>query len=204
MTQFLLRLFFRQLPDPADPTARGKIGIFSGIVGIFCNLLLFTGKLIVGLVSHSVSITADAMNNLSDATSSVVTMLGFRLAEQLLVFKQLVLFLPVHQCVQKCKGLLILGIGVHQLFPAAQRPGHVVKLAAAHFFFLQVDHLEFDPPLLEIALGLFGIKALAGAEDLNVHGTSLLKVYFTTAAGRCIGIIRSQTGHTACKARSQA
>ena len=37
MTQFLLRLFFRQLPDPADPTARGKIGIFSGIVGIFCN-----------------------------------------------------------------------------------------------------------------------------------------------------------------------
>ena len=82
MTQFLLRLFFRQLPDPADPTARGKIGIFSGIVGIFCNLLLFTGKLIVGLVSHSVSITADAMNNLSDATSSIVTLLGFRLAER--------------------------------------------------------------------------------------------------------------------------
>ena len=51
MTKFLLRLFFRQLPDPADPASRGKIGIFSGIVGIFCNLLLFTGKLIVGLAS---------------------------------------------------------------------------------------------------------------------------------------------------------
>ena len=38
MTKFLLRLFFRQLPDPADPASRGKIGIFSGIVGIFCNL----------------------------------------------------------------------------------------------------------------------------------------------------------------------
>ncbi len=82
MTKFLLRLFFRQLPDPADPASRGKIGIFSGIVGIFCNLLLFTGKLIVGLASHSVSITADAMNNLSDATSSIVTLLGFRLAER--------------------------------------------------------------------------------------------------------------------------
>lgn len=82
MTKFLLRLFFRRLPDPADPASRGKIGIFSGIVGIFCNLLLFTGKLIVGLASHSVSITADAMNNLSDATSSIVTLLGFRLAER--------------------------------------------------------------------------------------------------------------------------
>jgi cation diffusion facilitator family transporter len=82
MTKFLLRLFFRRLPDPADPASRGKIGIFSGIVGIFCNLLLFTGKLIVGLASRSVSITADAMNNLSDATSSIVTLVGFRLAER--------------------------------------------------------------------------------------------------------------------------
>ena len=51
----------------------------------------------------------------------------------------------------------------------AEGAGHIVELAAAHALFLQVDHLEFDAPLLEIALGLFGIKALCGAKNLNVH-----------------------------------
>ena len=81
----------------------------------------------------------------------------------------LILLLPIHQCIQQGQRLLILCRRVHQLLPAAQRAGHVLKLAPAHLFFLQVDHLEPDAPLLEIALGLFGIKALAGAKDLNVH-----------------------------------
>ena len=76
MTKLLLRLFTK------DVTDRGAIGKLSGVVGIICNLLLFAFKLVVGTISGAVSITADAMNNLSDATSSVVTLVGFKLAEK--------------------------------------------------------------------------------------------------------------------------
>lgn len=82
MTKLLLRLFVKNHTDPQKPQVRSSVGRLSGIVGILCNLLLSAGKLFTGIVSGSVSITADAMNNLSDATSSVVTLVGFKLAEQ--------------------------------------------------------------------------------------------------------------------------
>ena len=82
MTNWLLRTFVRNSEDLEDSKVRAAVGQLAGIVGILCNILLFAGKLAVGLFTGSVSITADAMNNLSDATSSVVTMLGFRLAER--------------------------------------------------------------------------------------------------------------------------
>ena len=82
MTNWLLRTFIRNSEDLEDSKVRAAVGQLAGIVGILCNILLFSGKLAVGLFTGSVSITADAMNNLSDATSSVVTMLGFRLAER--------------------------------------------------------------------------------------------------------------------------
>lgn len=80
MTGLLLKLFVKDLHDPQK--SRSAIGRLSGIVGIVCNLLLFAGKLLVGSLSGSVSITADAMNNLSDASSAIVTFLGFKLAEK--------------------------------------------------------------------------------------------------------------------------
>ena len=89
--------------------------------------------------------------------------------EQLLVFKQLVLLLPVHQRIQQRKGLLVLCCRIYQRFPAAQGARHVIKLAPAHALFLQVDQLELNAALLEIALRLFGIKALARAKDLDIH-----------------------------------
>ena len=82
MTKLLLRAFVKNYRDTGDPKVRSAIGSLSGIVGIVCNLLLFGGKIVIGTLSGSVSITADAMNNLSDATSSVVTLVGFKLAEQ--------------------------------------------------------------------------------------------------------------------------
>ncbi len=82
MTNFLLRRFTPRGGMPTDPAYRAAVGKLSGAVGIGCNLLLFAGKLAVGTLAGSMSITADAMNNLSDATSSIVTLLGFRLAEQ--------------------------------------------------------------------------------------------------------------------------
>ena len=82
MTNWLLHTFVKNSDHPEDPKVRAAIGILAGITGICCNVLLFAGKLAIGLLTASVSITADAMNNLSDATSSIVTMLGFRLAER--------------------------------------------------------------------------------------------------------------------------
>ena len=82
MTKLLLRLFVKNHHDPAQPKVRSDIGKLSGTVGILCNLLLCAFKLVVGIISGAVSITADAMNNLSDATSAVVTLIGFKLAEK--------------------------------------------------------------------------------------------------------------------------
>ena len=69
-------------PKTNDPKTRAKAGKLSGTVGLLCNILLFGAKLAVGLITGSVSVTADAMNNLSDAVSSVVTLIGFKLAEK--------------------------------------------------------------------------------------------------------------------------
>ena len=80
MTDLLLRLFVKNHSDSTAPTVRASIGSLAGIVGIVANLLLFAGKLLVGTLTGSVSITADAMNNLSDASSAIVTLIGFRLA----------------------------------------------------------------------------------------------------------------------------
>lgn len=82
MIRFLTKLILPDRADPADAGVRARVGKRSGVLGIFANVLLFAGKLVIGTVSGSVSITADAMNNLSDATSSIVTIVGFRLAER--------------------------------------------------------------------------------------------------------------------------
>ncbi len=80
MTAFLLRLLKCDTYD--TPQCRSKIGKLSGLLGIVCNIILFIFKLLIGIISGSVSITADAMNNLSDASSSLVTLLGFKLSEK--------------------------------------------------------------------------------------------------------------------------
>ena len=82
MTKLLLRLFVKDYENTASRKVRAKVGRLSGVVGIICNLLLFGGKLLVGILSGAVSIVADAMNNLSDAASSIVTLVGFKLAER--------------------------------------------------------------------------------------------------------------------------
>lgn len=82
MTKFLLRIFVPGTAGSASGKARTAIGKLSGTVGTVCNLLLFAAKLMVGLLAGSVSVMADALNNLSDAISSVVTLIGFKLAEK--------------------------------------------------------------------------------------------------------------------------
>ena len=82
MTKLLLRIFVKNYQDNQDPSVRAKTGKLSGAVGIVCNILLCAAKLIMGLLSGSVSVTADAMNNLTDSASSLVTLIGFKLAEK--------------------------------------------------------------------------------------------------------------------------
>ncbi|MBO5366863.1 MAG: cation transporter, partial [Peptococcaceae bacterium] len=82
MTQLLLRLFIPDYQEVSKSSVRSAVGKLAGIVGILCNIILFAGKLLAGMLSGSVAIIADAMNNLSDASSSIVTLVGFRLAEK--------------------------------------------------------------------------------------------------------------------------
>ena len=82
MTNLLLRLFVKDHENTSDPGVRAKIGSMSGAVGILSNVLLFGFKLLAALLSGSVSIMADALNNLSDASGSIVTLVGFRLADR--------------------------------------------------------------------------------------------------------------------------
>lgn len=82
MKRLLFRLFIKDDKDILKPSVRAAIGKLSGTVGIVCNLLLSAGKLAVGIVSGAVSVIADGLNNLSDAASAIVTLIGFKLAER--------------------------------------------------------------------------------------------------------------------------
>ena len=82
MINFLLKKALPQDIPPTEPKVRASAGRLSGVVGLLCNILLFGAKFAVGTLSGSVAITADAMNNLSDASSSLVTFIGFKLAER--------------------------------------------------------------------------------------------------------------------------
>lgn len=80
MTEILLRLFVKDYKNTESDQVRTSYGKFAGLVGICCNILLFIAKLLIGLITGALSITADAINNLTDASSSVITLLGFRLS----------------------------------------------------------------------------------------------------------------------------
>ncbi|MEG1886838.1 MAG: cation diffusion facilitator family transporter [Oscillospiraceae bacterium] len=80
MTNLLIRLFVKNNQNKKDNSVREGYGRLGGMVGIFCNLFLFALKLTAGLLSGSVSIMADAFNNLSDMGSSIITLLGFKIS----------------------------------------------------------------------------------------------------------------------------
>lgn len=80
MTGLLIRLFVKNHTATADPDVRENYGKFGGFVGIVCNLFLCLVKITVGLVAGGISMVADGLNNLSDMGSSVITMIGFKMA----------------------------------------------------------------------------------------------------------------------------
>lgn len=82
MISILAKIFIKNTDDTADPSVRQAYGILCGGVGIGFNIFLFLIKFIAGQISGSIAITADAFNNLSDAGSSVITLVGFKMAGQ--------------------------------------------------------------------------------------------------------------------------
>src|SRR3712207_4359868 len=80
ISEFLLKCFIKNYKEVSDKKVRNAYGFLASIVGMLSNTLLFLIKLFVGILSNSVSVTADAFNNLSDFASSLITMIGFKMA----------------------------------------------------------------------------------------------------------------------------
>lgn len=82
MTELLVRTFVKNYQETDNQEVRTRYGLMTSIVGICCNLLLFTAKLLTGMLVHSIAIMADAFNNLSDAASSIIGFVGVKMAEK--------------------------------------------------------------------------------------------------------------------------
>lgn len=80
MTRWLIKLFIRDYKNTSDSRVRERYGLLAGVSGVVTNFLLFLLKITLGVIFHSIAITADAVNNLSDSGSSLVTLVGFKLA----------------------------------------------------------------------------------------------------------------------------
>lgn len=80
MLRLLTGIFIKDRDNTSDPAVRCAYGVLCSVMGIVLNILLFAAKYVAGVISSSIAITADAFNNLSDAGSSIITLLGFRLA----------------------------------------------------------------------------------------------------------------------------
>lgn len=82
MTDLLIKLFIKENKNVSDLKVRGKYAMLASITGIILNILLSISKLVVGIIAGSMSIISDALNNITDAGSSVITMVGFRVAQK--------------------------------------------------------------------------------------------------------------------------
>lgn len=80
MTDFLVRTFIKDYNKTEDSTVRTKYGVMASVVGVCCNVSLFVAKLLIGILVNSISVMADAFNNLSDAASSVIGFIGVKMA----------------------------------------------------------------------------------------------------------------------------
>ena len=82
MTEFLVKHFVKDYEKTEKVSVRTGYGILASMVGIFCNVLLFLMKITIGMMIHSISVIADAFNNLSDAGSSIISFIGVKIASK--------------------------------------------------------------------------------------------------------------------------
>ncbi len=192
MTQLLLRLFVKGYKDPTDSRVRSRIGKLSGVVGIVCNLLLFVFKLAVGILSGAVSITADAMNNLSDATSALVTFVGFKLAEK-----------PAdadhpygHARYEYLSGLAVAGLIVVIGFELAKTSVEKILHPAEVLFSLPVCIVLVGSILVKLWMGLFNrrLGKMVNSTALLATAADSRNDAISTAAVLVAGILGTAFG----------
>ena len=82
LIKLLTKIFIKNSDDVKNPSVRTAYGVFGGILGIICNVILFVIKTIIGTAINSIAIISDAFNNLSDIGSSAVTLIGAKLSSQ--------------------------------------------------------------------------------------------------------------------------
>lgn len=82
MTEFLVKHFIKDYEEVEKVSVRTAYGVLASVAGIFCNVILFAAKWTVGYFLHSISVMADAFNNLSDAGSSVIGLVGVKMASK--------------------------------------------------------------------------------------------------------------------------
>ena len=192
MTKLLLRIFVKNHQDPTQPQVRGAIGKLSGTVGIVCNLLLFVFKLVVGTISGAVSITADAMNNLSDASSAVVTLIGFKLAEK-----------PAdadhpygHARYEYLSGLAVAGLIVVIGFELAKTSVEKILHPAEVIFSLPVCIVLVGSILVKLWMGLFNrrLGKMVNSTALLATATDSRNDAISTTAVLLAGILGTAFG----------
>lgn len=192
MTNFLIRKFVKNYKSTDDSTVRTAYGKMAGVVGIICNAVLFVGKIIAGTLSHSVAITADAVNNLSDASSSVISLLGFKLASRPADEEH-----PYgHGRYEYLSGLmvavLIMVIGVELFKDSVSK---ILHPTAVEFSFLSVGVLVFSI-LLKLWMMFFNRKtgSIIKSKTLIATAADSRNDVITTAAVLAAAVISHFTG----------
>ncbi|MCR5278340.1 MAG: cation diffusion facilitator family transporter [Lachnospiraceae bacterium] len=152
MLTFLIKLLIK---NPEDPASRSKYGILCGIYGIFLNFFLFAAKYVIGTLSGAISIVADAFNNLSDAASSVVSVIGIRLSNHAPDLKH-----PYgHGRIEYLAGLAVSAVIVVV--------GHNLMVESFHRILNPVD-VEFSPALVIVLALSVAVKLYMSAYNRNI------------------------------------
>ena len=192
MTQFLIRHFIKNSSEVKDPAVRTAYGNLASVVGMACNLLLCLGKLTVGTLFGSIAILADALNNLSDASSNVVSLIGFRLASKAPDEKH-----PYgHARYEYLAGLVvsvtILGIGFSLLKESAVKVFHPTEVM---FSWLSIGVLAASI-LVKLWMSGFNRKIgqTIGSETLMATAADSRNDVLTTGAVLVATILCSVTG----------
>jgi len=164
LTKLLVRLFIRNYEHTGDESVRGGYGKLAGIVGILCNVLLFAMKLLVGTLTSSIAITADAFNNLSDAGSSVITLIGFKISAKPADKEH-----PYgHQRLEYIAGfivsMIILLLGLELIRSSFEK-------------ILRPDPIQFNPAAVVVLAAAIGVKLWLGLFyrkiGKTIHSTTL-------------------------------
>ena len=192
MTQWLIRLFVKDRDNISNTKVRGAYANLACIVGIVCNVLLFAGKFAAGTFFGSVSIRADAMNNLSDASSNIVSLLGFQLGSRPADEKHPFGHARYEYLAGLAVAVMVLVIGIELL---KESIGKVLQPTPVNFGWLSAAVLAASI-LVKLWMSLFNRKigTLIGSETLRATADDARNDVISTAAVLAASLAARLTG----------